>query len=274
MRIKLEKININGGTQSRAFVNEDVVKEYEEILLEDDSLPPITVFYDGVNHFLADGFHRFFANKKAGFVDIECDVKQGTLRDAILFSVGANAVHGLRRSNEDKRKAVTTLLQDIEWGDWSDNEIARQCVVSAMTVGRIRKSLGLEKTERKYEKNGKATTMKTENIKPSDPVTLKPLEVMEQEDKLKELAVAHEELAEENSRLLDRIAVGLMDGTEEEKQAAADTIESLRAQLTTAEAELRAVKISRDQFQSQNADLIKQVAYWRKRAEKAEKIAA
>ena len=39
------------------------------------------------------------------------------------------------------------------------------------------------------------------------------------------------------------------------------------------EAEMKAVKNSRDQFQAKNADLIKQVNYWRKRAEKAEKSA-
>jgi hypothetical protein len=38
-----------------------------------------------------------------------------------------------------------------------------------------------------------------------------------------------------------------------------------------ARAEMKAVKNSRDQFQAKNADLIKQVNYWRKRAEKAEK---
>lgn len=269
MKLKLKDIRLDGGTQPRQFINQDVVNEYAEEMIESDNFPPMVVFNDGANLWLADGFHRFHANKKAGFLEVNCDVRNGTLREAILFSVGANAVHGLRRTNDDKRKAVLILLNDIEWSEWSDNEIARQCAVSAMTVGRIRKSMGLEKAEKKYtNKHGKETTMKTENIKPSEPVIMKPSEVMEQEDKLNELAVAHQELAEENTRLLDKLAVHNMDGTEEEKQAAADTIESLRAQLNTAEAELRAVKASRDGFQAENAELKRQVKYWRNKAEK------
>ncbi len=39
---------------------------------------------------------------------------------------------------EDKRRAVMTLLQDVEWGQWSDREIAQRCKVEHKTVGKIR----------------------------------------------------------------------------------------------------------------------------------------
>jgi ParB-like chromosome segregation protein Spo0J len=265
MKLKLKDIRLDGGTQPREYINQDVVNEYADEMLESDNFPPMVVFHDGANYWLADGFHRWHANKKAGFLDVECDVRTGTMRDAVLFSVGANAVHGLRRTNDDKRKAVLTLLNDIEWGDWSDSEIARQCCVSHVTVGRIRKAKGLEKTEKKYiDKHGKENMMRQRT--PSEPVILKPSEVLEQEDKLAELAVAHEELAEENAKLLDRLAVQNMEGTAEEKQAAADTIEDLRAQIKTLEAELKSVKMSRDEYQNKCSELIKQVNYWKKQA--------
>jgi hypothetical protein len=100
---------------------------------------------------------------------------------------------------------------------------------------------------------------------------MKPVENMEPKEdfRLQELAAAHADLAAENAALLDKLAVASMDGTEEEKQAAANTLEELRSQIKTMEAELRAVKNSRDQLQAKNAELIKQVAYWRKQAEKA-----
>ena len=269
MKIQLKNIRIDGGTQPRQYMNEEVVSEYVELLQENVEFPPVVVFHDGANHWLADGFHRFFANKKAGFLDIEADVREGSRRDAILFSVGANANHGVRRTNDDKRKAVSTLLDDIEWSEWSDHEIARQCNVSHVTVGRVRKSMGLEKTEKKYTtKHGTEAKMKM----PSEPVVMKPVEKMEpkEEDfRLQELAAAHADLAAENAALLDKLAVAGMEGTEEEKQAAASTLEDLRSQIKTMEAELRAVKNSRDQLQAKNAELIKQVAYWRKQAEKA-----
>ena len=57
-------------------------------------------------------------------------VRAGTRRDAILFAVGANGDHGLRRTNEDKRRSVLVLLRDEEWGAKSDRWIATQAGVS------------------------------------------------------------------------------------------------------------------------------------------------
>ena len=269
MKIALTKLRTDGDTQPRAMLNQDIIAEYAEALLDDAKFPPIIVFHDSANYWIADGFHRFFANKRAGFIDIECDVQQGTLREAQLFSVGANSSHGLRRTNDDKRKAVQTLLNDLEWAEWSDSEIARRCNVSHMTVGRIKKSLNLDQAEVKYkDRHGNVGTMK-KATEPSEVTTLKPIEQMSEGDyQLQELATAHTELAEENARLLDKLAINNMEATAEEKSAAEETIASLRIQVKTLEVELAAVKLSRDQYQAKNAEMIKQVNYWRKKAEK------
>lgn len=99
------------------------------------------------------------------------DIRQGKKRDAILYSVGANASHGLRRTNEDKRRAVMLLLEDDEWKLWSNREIARRCTVSYQLVNDIRKELSLsdsgcqiEQQERKVERNGTIYTQNTSNI--------------------------------------------------------------------------------------------------------------
>lgn len=70
------------------------------------------------------------------------DVRTGTQRDAILFACGANATHGLRRTNDDKRKAVGVLLADAVWSKMSDREIARLCKVSNMLVAVVRNPPG------------------------------------------------------------------------------------------------------------------------------------
>jgi predicted RNase H-like nuclease (RuvC/YqgF family) len=93
-------------------------------------------------------------------------------------------------------------------------------------------------------------------------------------EKLHSLSVAHESLAEENGSLIDRLAAASMDATEEEKELAQQTMTELRAIVKTLEAENHALKSSRDQLQSKNAELLKQVAYWRKKYEKTEKVAA
>ena len=45
------------------------------------------------------------------------------------------------RTNDDKRRIVTRMLQDPEWGTWSDREIARHCGVSNFIVSKRRKEL-------------------------------------------------------------------------------------------------------------------------------------
>jgi hypothetical protein len=47
-------------------------------------------------------------------------------------SVSANAPHGLRRTNADKRRAVVRLLEDTEWSQWADREIAGDVLLTKM----------------------------------------------------------------------------------------------------------------------------------------------
>jgi hypothetical protein len=89
-------------------------------------------------YYLVDGFHRVAAAKQAGITELPFIEKSGTYREALLFSLGVNSIHGLRRSNEDKRKAVFTLLNDEEWSQWSNRVIAKQCQVSASLVDKLR----------------------------------------------------------------------------------------------------------------------------------------
>lgn len=161
-------IRIDGGTQARVELDLDTVAEYKAALEAGATFPPVVVFFDGTDNWLADGFHRYFAY--ADKASIPADVRQGSKRDAILFSVGANGQHGKRPTNADKRKAVGILLADAVWSVWSDSAIAKACGVSHMTVGRVRaESASLEQvqvtTERKFtDKNGNEKVMDTGNI--------------------------------------------------------------------------------------------------------------
>ncbi len=133
------------------------------------ALPPAVVFYDGECYWLADGYHRIYAAERNGWTTYPCEVRQGTRRDAVLFSVGANDSHGLRRTNQDKRRAVEKLLRDEEWKEWSDSDIGRQCAVAHSFVWKIRQEIypsPVSKTsERTYKtKHGTTAKMKTGNI--------------------------------------------------------------------------------------------------------------
>ena len=136
--LKLALIQVDHDIQIREATNTDVINEYADNL---ENLPPITVFYDGKTYWLADGFHRFAAATKLNRMKIACEVINGTKREAILYACGANAGHGLRRTNEDKRRAVERLLADDEWAGWTDNRIAKAAGVSQPFVGSIRRQV-------------------------------------------------------------------------------------------------------------------------------------
>jgi len=103
--------------------------------------PPVVLFTDGQEYWLADGWHRVLAARRAGLTEIAADVHTGTARDALLYSVSANSAHGLPRTNADKRRAVALLLADSEWSQWSDREIARHCHVDNKVVGSMRRKV-------------------------------------------------------------------------------------------------------------------------------------
>ncbi len=140
--IELNRLRLDGGTQMRARLDDNTVREYAAAMSSGwGQFPPIIVYYDGADHWLGDGFHRVAAARDAGITTAPADIRAGHRRDAILHAAGANASHGLRRSQADKRRSVETLLRDDEWRDWSDREIARKCNVSADLVGAVRREL-------------------------------------------------------------------------------------------------------------------------------------
>ncbi|MDO9357886.1 MAG: hypothetical protein Q7T70_02695 [Polaromonas sp.] len=167
--IDLNLIRIDGGTQSRVELNQETVAEYAEAYKAGAEFPPVVVFFDGTDRWLADGYHRYFGAKAAGLTEIYENVTPGTKLDAELYSFGANGKHGLPRTNADKRKAVTGALQHPVSGKWSDNQIAKHCGVSQPFVSSVRASLqtviSKESAERTYTtKHGTEAVMKTANI--------------------------------------------------------------------------------------------------------------
>src|SRR6185437_15961665 len=89
--IALILIRLDGGTQSRLALNEEYIHELLEAVSAGETLPPVIIYYDGTDYWLADGFHRYHACKRNERETIASEIRQGTRRDAVLYSVGANA---------------------------------------------------------------------------------------------------------------------------------------------------------------------------------------
>ncbi len=154
----LNEIRIDGGTQSRTGVNQAVISEYAESMLAGAEFPPIDCFWDGSSLWLASGFHRYFASKEAGLVDVRVVEHIGTRRDAVQYSLSANSTHGLRRTTEDKRRAVRMALEDAEWSQLSDREIARLTATSHPFVGQLREAMNPTK---QAPESGNASTQES-----------------------------------------------------------------------------------------------------------------
>ena len=75
-------------------------------------------------------------------------------------------------------------------------------------------------------------------------------------------------LAAENEKLKDQLAVKKMAGTAEEKEQAAATIAELRERIRVLEAELDAIKVTRNSYQTENGQLKKQIAAMQRQAKK------
>jgi hypothetical protein len=161
--VRLDDIS-DGGAQMRTEMSAETVADYAEEMVSGTKFPAIVVYYDGTEHWLADGYHRVEAARKIGRETTQAEIRDGSSRDATLHAIGANASHGLRRTQADKRRAVVAILADKEWARWSDRKIAQVAKVDHKTVGKIRREhLGGEipsdRTVLYRDRHGNATEM-------------------------------------------------------------------------------------------------------------------
>ena len=269
-KLNILNIRTDGGTQPRLELDQDMVKDYAEKMRDGTVFPPIIVFHDGSEYWLADGFHRYFATKSNALTTIEAEVKQGTLREAMLFAWSANNRHGKPPKPEDIRAIIRKMFEDEEWSKWSNVQIAKQLDVSVSTVQRLRVAYQEEHKEEKkttvtyVDKHGNTTTMETSSIKKtkkkkSATKTTPTTEPSDMEQKVKELADTVNTLAEENTTLKDKIALGQWDASDIEKIDAEETIKDLREQIRIKDIEIKSLRESRDIYQTENAELIRTV---------------
>jgi hypothetical protein len=143
VQVPLDRISTDTESQARVKIRTRVVRQYAAAMAEQLAegglcFPPIVLFTGERDYWIGDGFHRVLAARRAGLTEIAASVQSGSRRDALLYSISANSAHCLPRTNADKRRAVSLLLADPEWRQWSDREIARRCQVDHKVVSRVR----------------------------------------------------------------------------------------------------------------------------------------
>jgi hypothetical protein len=178
-RVPLTALKVDLAVQQRVGgTAKKVVAAYADAMRGDAAFPPPVVFCEGGDDYhLADGFHRVAAHRLAHphVQEIECEAHPGGHDDALLFACGANASHGERRSNADKRKAVFSLLRSEIWSTWSNHEIARRCNVSPPFVGSVRKKhLKTFLDAKRGEENPPANTAVVPGVSATEAVSVIP----------------------------------------------------------------------------------------------------
>jgi transposase-like protein len=129
-------------------------------------LPPIDVMFDGADYWLFDGYHRMEAWEQARGRGCAVDVRihQGTQVDAQWASYAANKAHGLRRTNEDKQRAVLAALRHPNGAGRANREIARHLGVDEGTVREHRSKLEstaeIPQLERRVGSDGRVRSIK------------------------------------------------------------------------------------------------------------------
>lgn len=292
--LKIKEIRLDGQTQCRKSIDPKWVKDYAENMKEGYRYPNPVVFFDGKVHWLADGFHRISAHKSNGATEVEVDVKEGTVREARLYAIRENNRHGKNMSVDEKRNNIIMLLKDEEWGKWSDERIAKEVSTSRISVFRMRKKLIASgelraKTSTSYvTKDGKEVTRAVPK-KDTPETTSEPEEDTSEatsesgedneddQDKFDPDQAAQQEMADTIASLSkkvedlkEQLALGNFEGNEFEKYDIQETLASLKERNRLLELENKTLRDSRDQYQYENAQLIKEVKTLRAKLKKAD----
>ena len=169
--MRCDRIEATTATQVRTKLHKDVIEMYQADIEHGAPMPPIDVFAEkgSARHILADGFHRLIATIEAGLEEIEVTVHEGGMHEALIHALGANTVHGLRRSNSDKIHAVQMALKDPAISQLTQQEIADVCRVSISTVQRVEQKQSAGRYDKSAKHDSKPKKPTAEDHRPTKP---------------------------------------------------------------------------------------------------------
>jgi ParB family chromosome partitioning protein len=152
LKIDIEKIEI-GRFSIREETDQEYLERLTQSLLDDGQWHPVIVRpIEGGRYQLISGHYRLQASKKAGFKEIEANIRDLTDEEADLLSLKTNMLRHEMTTREQGR----VLKKIMEQYGWSQREIARKLSVEDKWVGRrLRVALDLHEEVAKSLDTGK-----------------------------------------------------------------------------------------------------------------------
>ena len=153
VKVAVEDMQIGYGTQARAEVSTDTVKDFAEAMKRGDEFPPVILYEeDRTEHYegkkvliVGDGFKRRAAAQMIGLAELEAVVRKGTKFDALMCNITENQKQQAERwSLKDRRHSVRMVLGEPEGLQKTDSWIADLCGVSADLVATVRREMEQE----------------------------------------------------------------------------------------------------------------------------------
>lgn len=183
--IEIQSLTFDPKLQIRVKVDQATITKYAESMTTEEEMktfPPVTVYYDGVKYWLADGHHRRAAAEKAGHAKVWAMIVSGSHKQALLAAIAANWKQGLGLTQADRKRAIELAVN--MWPEMSNNMLATKIGCSDMTVKRYRDSISGStnvEPEKRQGKDGKVypakqkkNTQKHESSKPTKGKEAKP----------------------------------------------------------------------------------------------------
>lgn len=144
--VSIDNVEFDDTIQCRTGIVESAVDDYAEVWKANRKearyvfQSPIVLFFDGEHYWIGDGWHRLIAARRVGRAEVFSQVHRGGRNEAMKYALSANAENGLRRTNDDKRKAVR--IAQREFPDASARKIAQLVQVSHAFVNKLVKEPG------------------------------------------------------------------------------------------------------------------------------------
>lgn len=268
-------------------LSEDEYKNLEASITRDGCRDALVV-WDGI---LIDGHNRYEICSTHGieFDTVEMDFKNiDEAKEWMLLNqlgrrnlsdydrtVLAFALEELYASRGKENMAAggkgSAMLHNLKKVDTLQS-IADVAKVSRRQVAKVKK-IQAEATEdvKKDLAEGKITINKAHKIiSPSKAKTNEPVEYSKEKFELDDAHAAITALQEENQLLNDKLAVKLIDGSEEEKLSAEKIISDLRDQIVTLNKEIESIRANRDTYLTENSEMKKQIKYLQKQLKKGD----